>query len=103
MPKKWENNWDKVDSEEAKFKRNRKLMTLGNLAIISQSLNSSIRDADWQTKRDGKKDKNNGLRMYASRFDTMSNFINRDNWDESVIDERAEYLYEHAKNIWHIK
>lgn len=103
MPKKWENNWDKVDSEEAKFKRNRKLMTLGNLAIISQSLNSSIRDADWQTKRDGKKDKNNGLRMYASSFDTMSNFINRDNWDESVIDERAEYLYEHAKNIWHIK
>ena len=54
MPKKWENHWEKLIQQEDKIARNRKLLTLGNLTIITQSLNSSIRDADWSIKKIGK-------------------------------------------------
>ena len=50
MPKKWRNHWELLDNEAA-LNRDRALLTLGNLAIITSSLNSSIRDADWDTKR----------------------------------------------------
>ena len=57
MPKKWENHWGKLSNQEDKIKRNRKLLTLGNLTIITQALNSTIRDANWTVKRKGKADK----------------------------------------------
>ena len=50
MPKKWRNKWGALD-DEAATRRDRKLLTLGNLAIITHSLNASIRDADWPTKK----------------------------------------------------
>ena len=53
MPKKWRNKWGALD-DEAATRRDRKLLTLGNLAIITHSLNASIRDADWTTKKQGK-------------------------------------------------
>ena len=53
MPKKWRNKWGTL-TEEAATRRGRKLLTLGNLAIITHSLNASIRDADWTTKKQGK-------------------------------------------------
>ena len=46
MPKKWENHWNNISNEDDIIKRNRKLLTLGNLTIITQSLNSSIRDSN---------------------------------------------------------
>ncbi|MDO4225525.1 MAG: DUF1524 domain-containing protein, partial [Bergeyella zoohelcum] len=70
MPKKWENNWEKISDKEKRDFRNRKLLTLGNLAIITQSLNSSIRDANWKTKKKGK-DKKGGLKLYSSGIKTL--------------------------------
>lgn len=53
MPKKWRNKWGNLDDESA-TRRDKELLTLGNLAIITHSLNGSIRDADWTTKKQGK-------------------------------------------------
>ena len=53
MPKKWRNKWGALD-DEAATRRDRKLLTLGNLAIITHSLNASIRDADWDHQEAGK-------------------------------------------------
>lgn len=50
MPKKWENNWGKLSSQEEKIKRNRKLLTLGNLTIITQALNSTIKRCELDSK-----------------------------------------------------
>ena len=50
MPKKWENNWAPVVNDEQRYNRNNKLLTLGNLAIITSSLNSAIRDSSWDIK-----------------------------------------------------
>lgn len=101
MPKKWENNWGKLSSQEENISRNRKLLTLGNLTIITQSLNSSIRDANWTIKRKGKAD-NNGLETYSAGLETISNYLQLDQWDEQKIEQRAEFLYEKAKEIWKV-
>jgi uncharacterized protein with ParB-like and HNH nuclease domain len=99
MPKKWENHWNTVHTEAERLNRNRQLLTLGNLTIITSSLNTSIRDADWDTKKEGKKDKK-GLNQYASGVDTFSEFLTRSEWNEKVIEERAEFLFDKAKTVW---
>jgi uncharacterized protein with ParB-like and HNH nuclease domain len=99
MPKKWENNWGKLSNQEDKIKRNRKLLTLGNLTIITQALNSTIRDANWTIKRKGKGDKK-GLNTYSAGLETISSYLTFDEWNEQTISERAEFLYNKAKEIW---
>lgn len=99
MPKKWENNWTPLETEEAKLNRHKTLLTLGNLTIITTSLNTSIRDADWNTKKNGRGEKH-GLRHYASSIETFSPYLEKPDWNEEVIQERATYLYTKAKEIW---
>ena len=83
------------------IKRNRKLLTLGNLTIITQALNSAIRDADWTTKKSGRGEKK-GLATYASGLETMNEYLRCEEWDEQTIENRAKDLYEHAKDVWKI-
>jgi len=99
MPKKWRNNWDKLSSKESEINRDRKLLTLGNLTIITQSLNSSIRDSKWEDKLKGK-NKKGGLIEYSGGLKTISQFLKYPEWDEKTIEERALFLYEKAKQIW---
>lgn len=99
MPKKWRNNWEACKSEEEAWERDRTLLTLGNLAIIPQSLNASIRDADWDTKRKGKGN-NPGLRECAAGLLTVQNVLDVDNWNEDEIKQRAEWLYKKAAAVW---
>jgi uncharacterized protein with ParB-like and HNH nuclease domain len=101
MPKKWENNWATLQSEDEKINRNRKLLTLGNLTIITASLNSSIRDGNWDVKRNGKGNKK-GLNYYATGLETFSQYLGFPEWNEDVIDERADFLYTKAVEIWSI-
>lgn len=101
MPKKWENHWGKLSNQEDRINRNRKLLTLGNLTIITQALNSTIRDANWRIKRKGK-DGRKGLDTYSAGLETMSHFLTFDEWSEETIEERANFLYEKAKEIWTI-
>ena len=101
MPKKWENHWHNSLNNEEKMNRNRKLLTLGNLTIITQSLNSTIRDANWENKKNGKGDKK-GLIAYASGLETMSHYLSFDDWDEKAIEDRANFLLEKAKEIWKV-
>lgn len=99
MPKKWENNWGKLASETDKINRNRKLLTLGNLTIITASLNSSIRDGNWATKKSGR-GANAGLDQYATGLDTFSHYLALPNWDEIEIIKRANFLYTEAVKTW---
>ncbi|WP_417557301.1 DUF262 domain-containing protein [Mesoflavibacter zeaxanthinifaciens] len=99
MPKKWENNWGKLDTEEARINRNRKLLTLGNLAIITSSLNSSIRDANWTTKLNGRGERG-GLNRFARGIETMGDFLERSEWNEETIEERARFLAHNAIKVW---
>ena len=99
MPKKWENKWNSVSTKEAKDYRNFKLKTLGNLAIITQSLNASIRDATWPTKKRGSGNKE-GLIHYSGGIETLAPYLELNEWNEAEIEKRAEFLLNKAKEIW---
>lgn len=98
MPKKWRNKWGALD-DEAATRRDRKLLTLGNLAIITHSLNASIRDADWTTKKQGKGYKD-GLALCAAGLATMAGALEKESWDEGDIADRAEWLADKALEVW---
>ncbi len=96
MPKKWRNNWGMaIDPDN----RDYKLQTLGNLAIITASLNSTIRDAEWDRKLLGSQTKG-GLKVYASGLITMTQVLSSEEWDEEKIDERAFWLADKAISVW---
>lgn len=99
MPKKWENNWEAVANNEERDYRNRKLYTLGNLAIITQSLNASIRDASWEIKKHGT-EKKQGLVHYSGGIETLSPYLQLPEWNENEIKKRAEFLYKQALETW---
>lgn len=99
MPKKWRNNWSMCRSEEEARKRDSLLLTMGNLAIIPQSLNASIRDGSWAIKRSGKGNKP-GLDICAAGLYTCYDVLQKDDWSETDIEERADWLSEKAIKLW---
>jgi hypothetical protein len=99
MPKKWENHWDKVSGQDNIIKRDRKLLTLGNLTIITQALNSSIRDSNWKIKKRGKADKY-GLEHFSAGIETLQPYLALPEWNELAIEKRADDLYAAAKDMW---
>ncbi len=99
MPKKWRNNWQPCETEEAARRRDSKLLTLGNLAIIPLSLNASIRDGDWNTKLAGKGNKL-GLSVCAAGLSTIYDVLQQPSWDEDRIEQRANWLYSQAERVW---
>lgn len=100
MPKKWRNNWAPCETEELAKERDSRLLTLGNLAIIPQPLNASIRDANWTVKKAGKGPANPGLELCASGLLTIHDVLKEAAWTEEKIDARADWLFEQAKRIW---
>lgn len=98
MPQRWQYNWplpQGMDSSE----RARKVCTLGNMTLITQSLNSSIGNADWATKLNGKT-KHQGLKAYARDLLTLSDTLSLSVWDEQTIDARSTWLAYHASKLW---
>ncbi len=100
MPKKWRNNWEAPGTEEQERERDAKLRTLGNLALVTQSLNASIRDAGWERKREGRGEKAPGLKACSGGLATFEGVLEKDVWDEKEIDRRAGDLAAHALTLW---
>lgn len=98
MPKKWENNWSIKLSDEERVNRNWQLLTLGNLTIITNSLNSSIRDSDWNTKKIGK-GRNKGLLEYSAGVEIFNKYLSLHDWNEDSIRDRANFLAEKATQV----
>ena len=102
MPKNWDRNWDPCESQEAAKRRDSLLLTLGNLAIIPQTLNASIRDGDWPTKKAGNGPKKPGLTLCAAGLCTISDALKCDVWNEEEINKRALWLFDQAKQLWQV-
>ena len=99
MPKKWRHNWEHCQTETEAKNRDSMLLTRGNLAIIPQALNASIRDGNWQTKKAGKASKP-GLYICAAGLITVHDALQKDEWTEADIKDRANWLYDQAREIW---
>lgn len=93
MPKKWETNWKVAGmNDDQKAARNRKLKTLGNLTLVTQQLNSKMRNSSWKKKKDL-------LKKYGMLTIT-TDYLGLSDWDEAEIEQRAKDLAETAVKIW---
>ena len=93
MPQKWEPNWSvKGMNESAKAIRSKKLKTLGNLTLVTKSLNSSMKNAAWDKKKKALKE--------FSLLKITTDYIDNKEWDETKIDTRANDFSSMALKIW---
>jgi uncharacterized protein with ParB-like and HNH nuclease domain len=93
MPKKWKEYWkDSGMSEKNKEDRNWYLKRLGNLTLITGTMNSSIRNRGWKTKR--KK-----LSGYSD-LPITKDYLELETWDEEEISKRAGDLAALAVSLW---
>ena len=98
MPKKWKQHWELL-ADVTESERDGKILTLGNLAMITGGLNKSIRNYDWKTKINGKNNKP-GLKSFANGINTIDPYLSLDKWSEREIENRANELAELANQKW---
>lgn len=96
MPKNWRKNWGECINPE---KRDIMLLSMGNLTIIPQKLNASLRDGDWDTKKFGN-GRSKGLEYFSQGLSTLFPYLLVPEWNEDVIESRARDLYDYAKVFW---
>jgi hypothetical protein len=98
MPKKWRNQWSKVEGAEA-GQRDEALRKLGNMTLLTSSLNSAVRDATWQVKRKGKGTKL-GLEQYGRGLVIFDEEFADEDWSCETISKRGNRLVALAKRTW---
>jgi hypothetical protein len=95
MPRGWATNWPlSEDTPEAKEARVALIDTIGNLTLVTGSLNSTLSNDAWSRKRRTLQ-KNSVLLLNADLQDS-------DEWNETSIKNRGKDLFKLAKKIWPI-
>lgn len=94
MPKTWQDTpWEDLNmTREEKDIRDDKVRAIGNLTLVRQSLNSSMKNARWSRKKEA-------LQKYC-RLPLTKDLLDKEDWTEADIDARTEELFNIAKEIW---
>lgn len=93
MPKKWKEHWSKGGmTKDDEWERARRLRTLGNLTLVTQSMNSTMRNSSWVKKRK--------LLRTHSMLNITTDYLELETWDESTIQSRADDLSKIALEVW---
>ncbi|NTV11134.1 MAG: HNH endonuclease, partial [Zoogloea sp.] len=103
MPQKWKDNWpispigytdDPIKELDREIRRESLINTLGNLTLITGSLNPSLSNSDWATKRPEL--------LKFSKLNLTQYFHGKDaeQWDEDAIQKRTSHLYLQMAEIW---
>jgi hypothetical protein len=103
MPQEWGDHWplpaEALSSpdrqRDAAEERNILLHTLGNLTLITGSLNPSMSNSAWSVKRPELL-KYSKLNLTQYFHDPGTAII----WDEAAIRQRTDYLYKQVIQIW---
>ncbi|WP_328531035.1 DUF262 domain-containing protein [Nocardioides sp. NBC_00368] len=91
LPQSWQQHWS-VEGLEAEVDRGEHVHRLGNLTLLTSSLNSTVSNGSWSTKR--------------SKLDSADVFLlNRavkhvDEWNEASIDDRTAIMAEALLSAW---
>ena len=99
LPKKWKETWQVPEDVENVKETDTALYTFGNLAIIPGALNTSISNARWEIKLNGKGNKA-GLLKYATGLVTLDSYLSSDHWDVQHIRKRAKDLFDQILHVW---
>lgn len=113
MPKKWAENWlltgdikapcessieamiqnYRISDEMKKLMDNREMVidTFGNLTLLTEALNPSIGNANWDVKQE---------KFRKSLLAINRSIASRDTWSEIEIEERSRDLGKLASKIW---
>ena len=100
LPKGWTTHWpltndagEPIESDDPRFiERQSALHTLGNLTIVTQSLNTSMKHFAFAAKKE--------KLVEHSDFRMNRRIAERDEWDEVAIRERGEELATLALDVW---
>ena len=95
MPQNWEKNWSLApEASENELRRRRDhVPAVGNLTLLSQSWNSSLKDEKYAVKvEELKKDNLELNRRIVSEYPDL--------WDEVVIEKRGRWIAEKVCKIW---
>lgn len=102
MPQTWQPYWaladedktDPVAEQKAIGRRDRLVNSLGNLTLITGSLNPSLSNSNWDTKRPEL--------LKFSKLNLTQYFHDRDaaDWNEAAIEKRTRHLYSQMAKIW---
>ena len=107
MPKSWQQFWFDVTitdkqgtvldpmSEEGKHYRNLYIRSIGNMTLLTYSLNSGLKNADFKTKVEGRGEAKPGYRSHTSlrlTKEIVDGYYSDTVWDEDRIDKRAKRL-----------
>ena len=101
MPQSWGQHWP-ISKTGSPNDRDQLIQTLGNLTLVSKSLNPSMSNTSWQ----GAKGKRSELEKYSSIKITADVISRSDSsgrtWDEALIEERTELMITDILAIWTI-
>lgn len=95
MPRAWAAHWPlpiRAEDGEARERRDRSVRSIGNLTLLTNSLNPSLGNAEWNVKREAI-EKHSVLMINRE-------LVRESVWDESRIMGRTVYLFELARKRW---
>jgi hypothetical protein len=100
MPVSWEENWSLPGASESQIeRRNAHIHRIGNLTLVTQSLNSSLSNAPWQANSPKEHSKRVEL---AKRSLLLINqhLCQNETWDEDLLDQRGKDFTNRILRTW---
>ncbi len=96
MPRRWQTHWPLPgeSSAQAYDRRERLIHSLGNLTLVTQTLNPSLSNAEWSAKRESLH-RHSNLLMTRRLLDDAGQ-----TWTEETIQQRGELLGKAMTRIW---
>jgi hypothetical protein len=102
MPQTWATHWplpaaakvDPVTEQKATLRRDVMVNTLGNLTLITGSLNPALSNSNWNVKRPEL------LKYSKVNLTQYFHGPEADTWDEDAIRTRTTYLLTHLVRVW---
>lgn len=94
LPRTWKETWPVTSPDEAEERQSR-VHRLGNLTLLTRSLNSKISNGPWSTKRPALQDHNT-----ITLTGRVIRRTEHEAWNESLIDERTSELIEALLQVW---
>ena len=117
MPQKWEEYWttfprlldynnNPLPADQLRLNRTEKIYYIGNMTLLTSSLNTSLRNYEFIRKMNGE-GKKRGIKVYADLSITLVDIVEKFDkgdiiWDELKIQDRTSTLTDEICKIWNV-